>query len=134
MASAGGSVAARASRMANQMMPPPRALSAAAAMAAPASLVNDVSSMQMGDTASSIMSRRISAPPQLDVASAMNNMNNFMDPSSLAQEAPLKAPPPQYSSSSTKAKTAKTAADRVNSSDQRRKSVSDIASTNTNNT
>merc|ERR1711907_787921 len=103
--SAGGSVAARASRMANQMMPPPRALSAAAAMPAPASLVNDVS--MMADA--SIMSRRISAP-QLDVASAMNNMNNFMDPSSLSQEALLKAPPPQYSSSNTKTKTAKTAA------------------------
>merc|ERR1712146_592315 len=128
MSAARGSVAARASRMANQMMPPPRAMSAAAAMPAPAPLVNDVSMMQNA----SIMSRRISAP-QLDVASAMNNMNNFMDPSSLAQEAPLKAPPPQYNSSSTKAKTAKTAADRFNSNDQRRKSVSDIASTNTNN-
>merc|ERR1712023_323567 len=113
-------------------MPPPRALSAAAAMPAPASLVNDVSMM----VDASIMSRRISAP-QLDVASAMNNMNNFMDPSSLAQEAPLKAPPPQYNSSSTKAKTAKTAADRVNSNnDQRHKSVHDKsnASTNANNT
>jgi len=126
---AGGSVAGRASRMANQMMPPPRALSAAAAMGpAPASPVNDVS-MQM-DTASMVMSRRTSAP-QLDVASAMNNMNNFMHPSSLSQEAPLKAPPPQYSST----KTAKTAADRGNSNDQRRKSVHDNnASASSNNT
>merc|ERR1712146_446407 len=68
---------------------------------------------------------------------AMNNMNNFMDPSSLAQEAPLKAPPPQYNSSNTKTKTAKTAADRDNSNnDQRHKSVHDKsnASTNANNT
>merc|ERR1711907_205377 len=125
--SAGGSVAARASRMANQMMPPPRAMSAAVAMPAPAPL--DVSMMQDA----SIMSRRISAP-QLDAASAMNNVNNFMDPSLLSQEAPLKAPPPQYSSSTTKTKTAKTAAERDNSNnDQRRKSVHDNASTTTNN-